>query len=96
MFMFRPPMNTDWLTTDTIFTLSSLPLNRYQEKKQNGEIPQFTIKSLPPSQREKLRESWRNAQEKKEIYKLSKHDALRARRSAVFRVQHSLACGDAV
>ena len=35
-------------------------------------------------------------QEKKEIYKLSKHDALRARRSAVFRVQHSLACGDAV
>ena len=35
-------------------------------------------------------------QEKKEIYKLSKHDALRARRSAIFRVQHSLACGDAV
>ena len=71
MFMLRPPMNTDWLTTDTIFTLSSLPLNRYQEKKQNGEIPQFTIKSRPPSQREKLRESWRNAQLKYRIKRRS-------------------------
>lgn len=39
-------------------------VNRYQEKKQKGEMPKFRIQTLPPSRREKLREIWRNSQTK--------------------------------
>ncbi len=54
-------------------TLFCFSVNRYREKNLKGEIKTFRVKSLPPSQREKLRDFWRNAELKYRTKKRNLH-----------------------
>ncbi len=54
-------------------TLFCFSVNRYREKNLKGEIKTFRVKSLPPSQREKLRDLWRNAELKYRTKKRNLH-----------------------